>query len=55
VTPSYSAVVKSEAVLRVLKGEPAVIVAAELAIAADELERWRTEFLAGAEARLRRK
>jgi HD-like signal output (HDOD) protein len=55
VTPSYPAVVKSQAVLRVLKGEPAADVAAELAVATDQVERWRSEFLAGAEARLRRK
>jgi HD-like signal output (HDOD) protein len=53
VTPTYSAAVKSEAVLRLLRGESAEAVAGELAVAPAALEAWRGAFLAGAEARLR--
>ncbi len=47
-TPLYAATVKSDAVLRVLKGESVDQVAGELAIPADKLEGWRRDFLAAA-------
>jgi hypothetical protein len=49
-TPSYSATFKSDVVLRLLRGETAAAVGAELAIAEPLLEKWRLEFMAGAVA-----
>ena len=51
-TPAYSATFKSDVVLRLLRGESAVRVSAELAIAESVMERWRVEFLAGALANM---
>ncbi len=47
-TPLYAATVKSDAVLRVLKGEAVAEVAAQLAVPPEKLEGWRKDFLAAA-------
>lgn len=47
-TPLYAVAVKSDAVLRVLKGESVEEVAEQLAIPAEQLEGWRKDFLAAA-------
>ncbi|MGQ0649411.1 MAG: HDOD domain-containing protein [Gemmatimonadaceae bacterium] len=44
-TPSYAVAVKTDAVVRVLKGEPATEVAQQLAIPVEMLETWRKQFL----------
>jgi len=49
-TPAYSATFKSDVVLRLLRGETAAAVGAELAIAGAVIEKWRQEFMAGAVA-----
>lgn len=48
VQPSYPAEVKSDAVLRLLKGASAESLSAELSIPVQTLEAWRTDFLNGA-------
>ncbi len=52
-TPAYSATFKSDVVLRLLRGETAATVGAELGIAESTLARWTQEFIAGARAGMR--
>jgi len=52
-TPAYSATFKSDVVLRLLRGEAAATVAAELGIAEPLMDKWKQAFLAGAVAGMR--
>lgn len=51
----WSAKAKSEAVLRLLRGESVEAVSRELQIAAHELETWRKDFLEGGVAGLKKR
>ncbi|MBL8962352.1 MAG: hypothetical protein JNJ98_20995, partial [Gemmatimonadetes bacterium] len=46
--PAYPASVKSDAVLRMLRGTSVDALSAELSIPVEQLEMWRLDFLSGA-------